>query len=157
MMGSQNSASPSSPEISQQQQEETQGKSILEHLKNKSIACKDVSESDFEKIGEYAMSRMFNGSTAGHIEMNERIKNMQGENGEAQMHIRIGKNISGCGTSGIFWRGGGGHMMGWGGNNMMYEGSSFGVLAYIVHIIVIVDLVLVGIWLFQQITSHKRK
>ncbi|MEK7680828.1 MAG: SHOCT domain-containing protein [Patescibacteria group bacterium] len=100
MMGFLN-PSPDSTAIQSQQQEEREGKNFLDNLTNKTVACSQLSDSDFEKIGEYFMGQSI-GDTSRHIAMNEMMKRMMGENGEAQMHSVMGKRLSGCDTSVAF-------------------------------------------------------
>lgn len=98
-----------------QQQEEQMGKKLLNDLSNKTVTCSKLKDADFEKIGEYFMSQSI-GDTSRHIAMNEMMKKMMGEQGEEQMHVFIGKRLSGCkggdnfmmgnfGTNSIGWFG----------------------------------------------------
>jgi hypothetical protein len=150
-------------EIQQQQQEEAQGKQFFDQLQNQQTTCEKLTDSDFEKIGEYSMSQMFGNNTSAHIAMNQRIKQMRGTTGEEQMHIQIGKSVTGCTTTSSqnnTPRGGVSPMMGGNGNgfgmmngNYGFEGgfSGFWIVAIIVHVIIIVDLILLGLWLWKQI------
>jgi len=81
--------------IQSQQQEELEGKKLLDDLSNKIITCSQISDSDFDKIGEYFMGQSI-GDTSRHIAMNEMMKSMMGEQGEEQAHIAMGKRMSGC-------------------------------------------------------------
>jgi len=87
--------------IQSQQQEEQEGKEFLDHLNNKKVACSQLNDSDFEKIGEYFMGQSI-GDTARHITMNEMMKRMMGEKGEEQAHTAMGKRLSNCDTSAAF-------------------------------------------------------
>jgi hypothetical protein len=120
------------------------GQTLYNKFKNKQITCKQLKDDDLEKIGEYVMNQRFD-STNNHIQMNERAKQMMGENGEEQMHIRLGKNATGCtnGQGGVYT------MMGWGYNGMM--GSGLFIIPFLVQIVILIDLILVGIWLWKQI------
>ena len=84
--------------IQSQQQEEQEGKNLLDDLSNKIIICSQISDSDFEKIGEYFMGQSI-GDTSRHIVMNNMMKSMMGEQGEEQAHAMMGKRMSGCDTS----------------------------------------------------------
>lgn len=147
-------------QIQQQQQEEAQGKKFFDELQNKQTTCSKLTDSDFEKIGEYVMSQMFGNNTSRHIAMNQRIQQMRGEAGEEQMHIQIGKNATACSASsqkdksigGVF------SMMGLNGYGMMNGNygvggafSGFWIAALVIHIIIIIDLILLGMWLWKQI------
>lgn len=57
MMGF-SSLSPNSASIQSQRQEEQEGKKLLDDLSNKTIACSQITDSDFEKIGEYFMGQV---------------------------------------------------------------------------------------------------
>ena len=87
--------------IQSQQQEEQEGKNFLDNLTNKTVACSQLNDSDFEKIGEYFMGQSI-GDTTRHIAMNEMMKRMMGEKGEEQAHAVMGKRLSGCDTSAAF-------------------------------------------------------
>lgn len=100
MMGFPNSSADSAT-IQKQQQEEQEGKNILDDLNNKTITCSGLKDSDFEKVGEYYMGQSI-GDTSRHVAMNEMMKSMMGEQGEEQMHAAWGKRGSGCDTSAAF-------------------------------------------------------
>jgi len=100
MMGSYNS-SVDNTAIQSQQQEEQEGKNFLDSLSNKTVTCSQLTDADFEKIGEYFMGQSI-GDTSRHIAMNEMMKSMMGELGEEQMHTAWGKRGSNCDTSAAF-------------------------------------------------------
>lgn len=109
--------------------EEAEGKAIWEKLQAKQLECKDLTDSNFESLGEYFM-----GQTAGeqHETMNNMMIQMIGEEGEKQMHVAMGKKLSGCGSNTVMWtsKGGGNYMMGYGWNNwnnMMAGWGGFGL------------------------------
>ena len=137
-----------------QQQDEATGKKLFEQLQNNQLVCNKLTNSDFEKIGEYTMSQMFNGNTTQHIAMNERIKQMMGDQGEERMHISIARSVMGCNTSNQ--QGGVKNMMGYGYNGGMMSGwgYGFGILCFIGYAIVLIDLILVGMWLWKQIKKN---
>jgi putative membrane protein len=87
--------------IQSQQQEELEGKKLLDDLNNKTVICSQLADSDFEKIGEYYMGQSI-GDTSRHIAMNEMMKRMMGEQGEEQMHAANGKRFSGCDASAAY-------------------------------------------------------
>jgi hypothetical protein len=147
-------------QIQQQQQEEAQGKQFFDELQNQQTTCAKLTDSDFEKIGEYNMSQMFGNNTSAHIAMNQRIQQMRGVTGEEQTHIQIGRSVTGCSTASSqnsTPRGGVSPLMGFNGYGMMNGNygaggfSGFWILGIIVHIIIIVDLILLGMWLWKQI------
>lgn len=167
MMNSGNpSVSVDPTEIEQQQQEEAQGKQFFDDLQNKQTTCVKLTDSDFEKIGEYTMSQMFGDNTTSHIAMNDRIKQMRGDTGEEQMHIQIGRSVTGCTSTpqnekSIPPKTGAVHMIGWGSYGMMgnLNGGNSGIvlLAVIAHLVFIFVLILLGVWLWQQIKKNRKK
>src|SRR3989344_3026298 len=76
--------------------EEKEGKEIWEKLQVKKLLCKNLTDSNFESLGEYFMGQMA-GDTEKHAAMNQMMKSMMGDNAEEQMHIALGKRKSGCG------------------------------------------------------------
>ncbi len=139
------SSSPDNATIQSQQQEEQEGKQFLDNLKNKTVICSQLKDTDFEKIGEYFMGQSI-GDASRHIAMNGMMKSMTGEQGEEQMHVTWGKRGSGCDTgttpplrraAGIAFgdarqgfkgqEGGENNMMGYGWNNMMGGWGGFGL------------------------------
>lgn len=84
-----------------------------------------------------------------HDSMNQMMIGMMGEEGEEQAHMVMGKRMSGCDTN--VAGGGGKNMMGnWGYGNMMGWGS-WGTIGSIFWVIILIDLILLGIWLWKQI------
>ncbi|HSD98289.1 MAG TPA: hypothetical protein VLB73_01145 [Patescibacteria group bacterium] len=142
-----------SPTDIQQQQDEAQGKQLFQELQNNQTNCQKLTSSDFEKIGEYVMSQRFNNTNA-HIQMNDNIKGMMGDNGEENMHTQLGITAAGCSTN---RKGGGNTMMGWNGFGMMgsygVNGGFWGFLfsGIILHTLICIDLILLGVWLWKQI------
>lgn len=76
--------------------EEAEGKSIWEKLQTKELTCKDLSDDNFGTLGEYFMGQMIGES---HAAMNAMMIRMMGESGEEQMHVAMGKRLSGCDTT----------------------------------------------------------
>lgn len=94
MMGAWNSTAKGETSDAQLK-EEADGKALYDKLQAKTVVCADLSDDDFELIGKYFMGKQ-SGST--HEQMNERIKQMMGDEGEVQMHIILGKNATKCST-----------------------------------------------------------
>ena len=116
-----------SSSISSTVQEEAEGKAIWEQLQSKQIECKNLTDDDFDVLGEYFMGQSI-GNTERHTVMNQMMKNMMGEKGETQIHITLGKRSSGCDINASFSSGYGFMpmmwlMMGGGGNSMMGYGG----------------------------------
>jgi putative membrane protein len=80
--------------------EQQQGAAILQSLDSGKTKCADLSNDDFDHVGEYVMFRMA-GSTAAHEQMNQLMQRMMGTTGESQMHIVMGKRFSGCGGGAV--------------------------------------------------------
>ena len=79
--------------------EEAEGKIIWEKLQVKQTTCADLSDDDFEVLGEYFMGQTMGTS---HEAMNNMMIQMMGEESEEQMHVVMAKRLSGCDTSAAF-------------------------------------------------------
>ncbi len=79
--------------------EEAEGKTVWDKLNAKELACKDLTDDNFETIGEYFMGQMIGTS---HEAMNNMMVQMLGEKGEEQMHEVMGKRLSGCDISAVY-------------------------------------------------------
>ncbi|HCM81932.1 MAG: hypothetical protein UV63_C0059G0012 [Microgenomates group bacterium GW2011_GWC1_43_11] len=126
---------PDNSAIKAQQQEEQEGKKLLDELKNKTTTCQKLTDDNLEKIGEYFMGQAV-GDTSRHIAMNTMMQSMMGEQREAQIHTAWGKRGSGCDTSAQIPSNGAGFMpmmfllrQGFGGQGMM--GWGFGILGWL--------------------------
>ncbi|MBI3114693.1 MAG: SHOCT domain-containing protein [Candidatus Harrisonbacteria bacterium] len=87
--------------------EEAEGKAMWEKLRAKEAVCADLSDGDFGALGEYFMGQMMGTS---HEAMNAMMAQMLGEDGEEQMHVVMGKRMSGCDASAVYPAGGIGFM-----------------------------------------------
>ena len=99
------------------------------------------------------------------------MTNMMGEEGEKQMHIVMGKRVSGCDTNAqipsngvgfmpMMWMmgGGGNPMMGYGGwNNMMGGWGGFGILGWLSMLIFWILLILGVIALVRYLSASGKK
>lgn len=162
--------------IRSQQAEEQEGKKFLDNLSNKTITCPQLTDTDFEKIGEYFMGQSIS-NTQRHISMNGMMKRMMGEKGEEQAHTAMGKRLSGCDASAAFppqdagflpmmgmlgmmgnnnqWGGSGGGMMGFGNwNNMM--GNTWGIFGGLTWLFIIIFLILGIIYFWKGINKPGR-
>lgn len=73
--------------------EEAEGKEIVGKLTNGTATCSTLTTDDFERIGEYYMGLMVGDA---HVSMNTMMARQLGESGEEQMHVIMGKRLSGC-------------------------------------------------------------
>jgi len=73
--------------------EEAEGKAVWAKLQAKQVTCADLSEDDFGTLGEFFMGERMG---AAHAAVNERMAQMMGKAGEEQMHVAMGKRLSGC-------------------------------------------------------------
>src|SRR3989338_3592133 len=139
MMGGQFQANPDDHTAG----EEAEGKEIWKKLLSKQTTCEELTDDNYEVLGEYFMGQSI-GNTQRHAVMNQMMTNMMGEEGEKQMHIAMGKRVSGCepnaqvpsngaGFMPMIWMmgGGGNPMMGYGWNNMMGGWGGFGLLGWL--------------------------
>ena len=96
--------------------EEAEGKAIWEKLQSKQVACAGLRDGDFGALGEYFMGQMLGDA---HPAMNAMMERMMGKEGEEQVHVVMGKRLSGCDADAAFPSGGLGFMpmmqMMWGG------------------------------------------
>ena len=146
------------------------GQALWQQLQAKQISCSTLSDANFENLGEYFMNQMMGSS---HEAMNQTIVSRLGESGEEEMHAAMGKRLSGCdekaaypaGVQGFMPMMGGAGMMGGsnyydssGANPMMNGYGSMkggvGILGGLLWLVVLVDLVLLGVWLWRQITKQ---
>lgn len=150
------SSQPDNSAIQAQQQEEQEGKKLLDELNNETTTCQKFTNDNFEKIGKYFMGQSI-GDTSRHIAMNNMMKSMMGERGEEQMHIAWGKRGSKCDTNTqltpMMGKGGGISMMGYGGmmNGWMGGTLGFGLFSFVTWVLVIIALVLLIAFLWKQI------
>src|SRR3989344_3628796 len=149
--------------------EEQEGKELWNKLQAKEVTCANLNDEQYGVLGEYFMGQMAGDS---HASMNAMMIQAHGEDGEEQIHIVMGKRLSGCDTSAVFPAISGGWMpmmnMMWGGgsspfdnnstnNNMMNFGfGPFGGLGWIFMILwwvlIIAGIVALIKWLTSQ--SH---
>src|SRR3989339_1422066 len=105
--------------------EEQEGKELWEKFGDKEISCTDFEDEQFGVLGEYFMGQMLGDS---HAAMNAMMIQAHGEDGEEQIHIVMGKRLSGCDTSAAFPAGSGGGMpmmnMMWGGGSSPFGGNN---------------------------------
>ena len=135
--------------------EEQEGKELWDTLQAKEIACENLSDEQFGVLGEYFMGQMAGES---HAAMNAMMIQAHGEDGEEQIHIVMGKRLSGCDTSASFPAISGGWMpmmnMMWGGSMMNFGFGPFGSFGWIFMILwwvlIIAGIVALIKWLTNQ-------
>ena len=148
--------------------EEAEGKIVWDKLQAKQTTCDDLSDEQFGVLGEYFMGQMMGDS---HASMNAMMIQAHGEEGEEQIHVVMGKRLSGCDTSAVYPAGSMGWMpmmnMMWGGwsspfggnnystNNMMNFGfGGFGGFGFIFMILwwvlIVAGIVALVKWLMSQ-------
>ncbi|KKR48776.1 MAG: hypothetical protein UT86_C0003G0105 [Candidatus Magasanikbacteria bacterium GW2011_GWC2_40_17] len=80
-------------------QEEAKGKEIFDKLQSKTTACNNLSDDEFEVLGDYFMGQMMGSS---HSTMDALMEQRIGKDNNRLMHIALGKRLSGCDTSASF-------------------------------------------------------
>jgi len=149
--------------------EEKEGKELWDRLQAKEVACDNLSDEQFGALGEYFMGQMAGDS---HAAMNAMMIQMHGEDGEEQIHIVMGKRLSGCDTSAAFPFGSSGWLpmmnMMWGGwsspsnqkNSMMWNWGQnmmgwggFGWLFTLTWIVWLIVGIFLAVWLWQKINK----
>jgi len=97
MMGSfSNSSADWNEVVEHTSREEKEGKELWDKFQAKEIACANLNDEQFGVLGEYFMGQMMGNS---HAAMNAMMIRAHGEEGEEQIHITMGKRLSGCDTS----------------------------------------------------------
>jgi hypothetical protein len=76
--------------------DEAAGKAIWDKVQNKEVSCQGLKDDDFDVLGDFFMGNM---AGTNHATMNAVMTQNLGEAGEKQMHIWLGKKLSGCDTS----------------------------------------------------------
>lgn len=76
--------------------EEQEGLELWSKLQAKEITCTSLGDEQFGVLGEYYMGQMMGES---HAAMNAMMVQAHGEEGEEQIHIALGKRLSGCDPS----------------------------------------------------------
>src|SRR3990172_3278871 len=101
-----------------------EGQRLQQQLLDGEIECADMSDSQFESMGENYMEQMMGTS---HEQMDIIMSNMMGSTGADQWHTVMGKRLSQCDTTAQYPSSGQsfGPMMGMMGFSMM-GGNSFG-------------------------------
>ncbi len=173
MWGYQGQATPSASELQEEQNMQDAGQKIYQNLQNKTITCQNLTNDDYEKLGEYYMGQAA-GDTQSHVYWDQRIQAMMGDSGDTQMHIIWGQRGSGClanapvpsNTPSFI----GGMMGNWNSGNQLqpnrtfpmmnygfanYAGA-FGILALVIPVLVIVFLVLGIIYFWQHIIKQRK-
>lgn len=126
--------------------EQREGKEVWEKLQAKQVECNNLTDDNFEVLGEYFMGQMAGGF---HEAMNNTMVRMMGEEGEKQMHIAMGKRNSSCDTYFI-------PMMGSGFGNMMGGWGGFGIFGWIT-MLAFWFLLILGIIALIRYFSNPRK
>lgn len=126
--------------------EEAEGKKIWEQLQAKETSCDKLSDDNFQVLGEYYMGRMTGTS---HEAMNTMMIQMMGEQGEQQMHVVMGKRLSGCNVNAEIPQNGTSFMP------MMWNfWGGFGSWLFQLTIVVwLIVGVLTTVWLLKQISK----
>ncbi len=153
----------SSEQSNQTAQDEAAGKAIFDKLQAGQVQCSQLTDDDFDVLGDYFMGQMMGSA---HTAMNARLEQQLGSDGEKQMHVVMGKRLSGCdptlaypanGASFMLnMMGGGTNMMNWGYGGYGMMGGSYGggmVLGWVVGLLVIVNLLLGAVALWKYVNK----
>lgn len=73
-----------------------QGEQFAKDLQAGRQECAAIADAQFENMGDYYMEQMMGQS---HEQMDAMMEQMMGEEGLAQMHVAMGKRMSGCDAS----------------------------------------------------------
>jgi len=143
--------------------EEQEGKELWSKLQAKEIACADLNEEQYGVLGEYFMGQVAGDS---HPAMNAMMIRAHGEDGEEQIHIALGKRLSGCDTAATAPAGASGWMPmmrgGWSSpfginqtnTSMMNFGQGYGTFGWLPMllwwVVIIIAAVALVKWLMHQ-------
>ena len=139
-------------------EEAARGQALMAALQEGEKTCADLSGDDFDVVGEHFMDRMMGDA---HEAMNVMMEQMMGIAGEEQMHVVMGKRLSGCDVAAALPVGGSGFMpmmqmmTGMGYPLRAYAGyplSGWGAWAWTVlsWLFIIVGLVTVVRWVMKR-------
>ncbi len=76
------------------------GETVYNNLQNKQTTCGQLSNIDFDELGDFYMSRMMGSSSDGV--MDQQIVRYMGNTANTQMHIALAKRLSGCNPNAIY-------------------------------------------------------
>lgn len=109
-------------------QDEAAGKAIWDKLQNKQVTCANLTDDDFDVLGDFFMGNMMGSS---YDYMDQLMTQRLGSDGEKQMHIAMGKRLSGCDTNAVLPSGSDYFtpMMG-NFNNVSWSGGTRGMMGY---------------------------
>lgn len=74
-------------------QDEAAGQAVYDRLRSGQAKCTDLKDEDFDVLGDYYMGLMMGAS---HAAMNQALTARLGADGETQVHVSMGKRLSGC-------------------------------------------------------------
>ena len=77
--------------------EEQQGQMIYDQLQSKQTTCSALEDDEFELLGDFFMGRMMGESA--HGIMDEQMAQYMGDAANTQVHVALGKRLSGCDTN----------------------------------------------------------
>lgn len=105
------------PALAALSDEVSAGQAVAARLQSGQASCQNLSNADFEHLGEYVMDRTV-GSRATHDAMNARMDAMMGPKNTDRMHQALGRRYAGCaatsGSSSGMMGGGATGTGGWG-------------------------------------------
>lgn len=141
-------------------QDTAAGQAIWNQLQSGQLKCTQLSNDDFDKLGDYYQSLMMGPSSS---YMDQFMTNSFGPNGERQMNIVMGERLSGCNTSAVYPNEGYGYvpmmqmMFGGGFGGMMNGYTNYGYgysspISWVTMILIWVILILVIIGLIRWIS-----
>jgi hypothetical protein len=163
---------------------EAAGQAIAQKLQAKTVACADLSQDNYESLGDYYMGLMMGSS---HDAMEQSITKVYGADYLKSMHIAMGERFSGCNVNVAFpagmmgfgpmmggynmmgnwgpsgnqggqgnWQGRGYSMMGWGFPGMMGGYYGFGI-GNTVFMVILWALAIVGLVALIKLIINKNK
>ena len=130
------------------------------------LDCKKINNDQFEKVGDAWMDVRI-GNEATHQSMDDMMGG-EGSQSLTNAHIQMGESYLGCTSTNANYgwmsmmsgfnntaKGGASNMMGFGNYGITGGGNGLFILPLLIQIVVLIDLILVGVWLWKKIVSKK--
>lgn len=136
MMGGFQNPTPTTDITSSTAKDEAAGKAVWDKLQNKQVTCSQLTNDDFDVLGDFFMGNMIGSN---HDSMNQMMVQRLGQDGEKKMHIALGERLSGCNSNATLPQGAsyftpmmgiGGSMMGNSRDNVFYASGPRGMMGY---------------------------
>ena len=79
--------------------DEQAGKNLYSQLQDKQLTCAQLTDDNFDNLGDFFMARMMGSS---HEAMDQYMSNHLGETNDRAVHVAMGKRLSGCNVNAAY-------------------------------------------------------